>query len=84
MSKDELTKKQLKELQKMADEMVNDAKDVVDDYKNNPSELDESNYVQVHESSPYLMERKERLKVPKAPVSTSGSVNIGSFKIHEL
>ena len=81
MSKQELTKKQQKELQKLADDMVNDAKNVVKDYKTNPSELSSNEYVEFHEDSPYLMEREERLK---SPISTSGSADVISFKIHEL
>jgi hypothetical protein len=53
---DELTKKQKEELQKMTNEMLSDVKDVVDDYKKNPSEISGS-IVQVNENSPFLKEQ---------------------------
>ena len=81
MSKDELTKEQLEELKKLTDDIINEAKKVKEDYKENPSNLDDTNCVEVHEDSPYLMEREERYK---GLVVTSGSVDIGSFKLHEL
>ena len=84
MSKEELTLEQQKELQKLAEEILDDAKKVVKDYKDNPSNLDETNCVEVHEDSPYLMEKHERNKMPTY-TSISGSANIeGSFKLHEL
>tara|TARA_Y100001963_G_scaffold126867_1_gene179762 strand:- start:969 stop:1214 length:246 start_codon:yes stop_codon:yes gene_type:complete len=56
----ELKNKQKEELQKLADEMAEEAKKVREDYKNNPSELSGS-VTQVHEDSPLLKERHERL-----------------------
>ncbi len=50
---DKLTKKQEKELQKLADEMVDFASDVVGDYRENPSEISGST-IQINENSPYL------------------------------
>ena len=95
MSEKDITKEQQEELQKLADDMVEDAKDVVKDYKNNPSELDENTHFQVHESSPYVATREERL-VGKIPTtadnqkkifdseSLTGSIDLTSVKKHEL
>ena len=57
---DELTKKQKEELQKLTDEIIQDAKKVRLDYKENPSEMSGS-ITQVHENSPFLKEKHERL-----------------------
>ena len=67
-----LSKKQSKELQDLIDDITDKAKEVVEDYKNNPSEMSGS-VTQVHQNSPYLATREERLfsfdgkrlKVPK-------------------
>ena len=48
-----LTEEQEKELQKLTNEMSNSAFDVVEDFKENPSENSGST-IQVHEDSPYL------------------------------
>ena len=50
---DELTKKQEEELQKLVNELSNFASDVVDDYRENPSEISGST-IQINENSPYL------------------------------
>ena len=50
---DELTKEQKKELEKLQKEIIDEAKKVVDDYVDNPSESSGS-MVRVHENSPYL------------------------------
>jgi TRAP-type C4-dicarboxylate transport system substrate-binding protein len=55
---DELTDEQKKELQKLAEEMSIDAKDVVKDYEKNPSELSGS-AIQLHDTSPFLDETLE-------------------------
>ena len=55
-----LTKEQQKELDKLQKEMIEDAKKVVKDFKDNPSEVSGSITV-VHENSPYLKEKHERL-----------------------
>ena len=55
-----LTKKQKEELQKLAEEIMNLSAEVVEDYKQNPSE-NSGSITQVHESSPYLVEREQRL-----------------------
>ena len=52
MSK-KLTKEQKEELQKIADEITNTAKDLVEDYAKNPSEISGS-VVKIHENSPIL------------------------------
>ena len=57
----ELTKEQQKELEKLANDIVKDAKKVVKDYKDNPSDMSGS-VTQIHENSPYLATREERLK----------------------
>ena len=95
MSEKDITKEQQEELQTLADDMVEDAKDVVKDYKNNPSELDENTHFQVHESSAYVATREERLvgKIPPTAdnqkkifdsESLTGSIDLTSVKIHEL
>ena len=55
-----LNKNQQEELKKLISELTEDAKNVVKDYKDNPSEISGS-VVQVHENSPYLATREERL-----------------------
>ena len=60
MSKDKLTKEQHEELQKALDEIMKEAKDVVKDYTDNPSEISGST-IQIHEDSPFMSD-KEYLK----------------------
>ena len=60
MAKDKLTKKQEKELQELTDKIIQDAKKVRLDYKENPSEMSGSVH-HVHENSPFLKEKHERL-----------------------
>ena len=48
-----LTDKQKEELQKLADEVLKEAKLVKEDYENNPSDISGS-MVNIHESSPFL------------------------------
>ncbi len=48
-----LTDKQKEELQKLADEVLKEAKLVKEDYENNPSDISGS-VVNVHENSPFL------------------------------
>ena len=55
-----LTDKQKEELQKLADEITEEAKNVVKDYVKNPSQMSGS-VTQVHEDSPFLKEKQERL-----------------------
>ena len=50
---EELTKEQIKELEDIMGELTDTAKEVVEDYAKNPSELSGS-AVQIHEESPYL------------------------------
>ena len=57
---EELKKKQKEELQKLIDEVSKEAKEVVDDYNKNPSEMSGSVTV-VSDKSPYLLTREERL-----------------------
>ena len=52
-SRNQLTKKQEKELQKLADEVKIEAKKVKSDYENNPSEMNGSVF-HIHENSPIL------------------------------
>ena len=56
----ELTKEQQKELKKLADEMAKEAEGVRKSYKNEPSDMSGS-VVQIHENSPFLKEKHERL-----------------------
>ena len=60
MSK-ELNVKQMKELEQMMKEITEEAKKVVKDYDENPSEMSGS-VTQVHQNSPYLATREERIK----------------------
>ena len=61
MSKDKfLSKTQQEELKKLISEITDEAKNVVSDYNNNPSEISGS-VTQVHEYSPHLATREERL-----------------------
>ena len=53
--KDELTKKQKEELQRLTDEIMNLSTEVVEDYEEIPSELSGS-VVQINENSPFLDE----------------------------
>ena len=54
----DLTEEQKKELEKLADEVLEEAKLMVNDYTKNPSELSGS-MIQVHQDSPFL-EKKEK------------------------
>ena len=54
-----LSKKQRKELRKLADEILEQAKVVVEDYAKNPSEISGSvsgSLIQIHQDSPFLDE----------------------------
>ena len=55
-----MNKHQKEELQKFIDEITEEAKSVVEDYVNNPTEMSGS-VTQVHENSPYLATKEERL-----------------------
>ena len=50
---DDLTKEQREELEKLQKEIVDEAKKVVEDYVDNPSENSGSS-VNIHQNSPYL------------------------------
>ena len=49
----ELTKEEREELEKLQKEIVDEAKKVVEDYVDNPSEISGS-VVNIHQNSPYL------------------------------
>ena len=51
--KDELTKKQKEELQRLTDELMNLSTEVVEDYELNPSEISGS-VIEINENSPFL------------------------------
>ena len=53
--KDELTKKQKEELQRLTDEITGLAVEVIDDYESNLSEISGST-IEIHEDSPFLDE----------------------------
>ena len=53
MEDDDLTKKQKEELEKLQKEIVDEAKKVVEDYVDNPSEISGST-VNIHQNSPFL------------------------------
>ena len=63
MSK-ELSKKQKEELQRLIEEINQEAKDIVEDYSQNPSEISGS-VVRVHEDSPFMDETFEGEKWKK-------------------
>ena len=50
---DELTKEQREELEKLQKEIIDEAKKVVEDYVDNPSEISGST-INIHQNSPYL------------------------------
>ena len=50
---DDLTKEQKEELEKLQKEIIDEAKKVVEDYVDNPSEISGST-VNIHQNSPYL------------------------------
>jgi hypothetical protein len=50
---DDLTKEQKEELEKLQKEIVDEAKKVVDNYVDNPSEISGST-ISIHENSPFL------------------------------
>ena len=53
---EKLSKKEKEELQKLTDEITEEAKNVVEDYVKNPSEISGS-VIQIHEDSPFIDER---------------------------
>ena len=55
---DDLTKKQKEELEKLQKEIVDEAKKVVEDYVDNPSELSGST-INIHQNSPFLDSNKD-------------------------
>ena len=52
----DLTKEQLDELKKLANDITDTAKSVVDDYEKNPSQ-DSGSLIVIHEDSPYMEEK---------------------------
>ena len=50
---DDLTKEQKEELEKLQKEIIEEAKKVVEDYVDNPSDISGS-VVSIHQNSPYL------------------------------
>ena len=58
MAKDVITDEQKKELEKLIGEINNQAKEVVKDYAENPSQMSGS-VTQVHEDSPLLKDNKK-------------------------
>ena len=54
----ELTKKQLKQLQEIIDEITSEAKKMVDDYVKNPSNASGS-VIEIHENSPFLKDNDD-------------------------
>ena len=50
---DDLTKEQKKELEKLQNEIIDEAKKVVDNYVDNPSEISGST-ISIHQNSPFL------------------------------
>tara|TARA_Y100000361_G_scaffold140667_1_gene145006 strand:+ start:553 stop:732 length:180 start_codon:yes stop_codon:yes gene_type:complete len=58
-----LNEEQQKEIEKIIQEITKEAKSVVEDYTNNPSEISGS-IVQIHETSPFL-DKKNVVKKKK-------------------
>lgn len=56
LSTDHLSKEQQEELNKIIEQITNDAKSVVEDYVKNPSEASGSMVI-VHENSPFLKDK---------------------------
>ena len=52
----DLTKEQLDELKKLANDITDTAKSVVDDYEKNPSQ-DSGSLIEIHEDSTYMEEK---------------------------
>ena len=52
----DLTKKQIEELKKLADEITDSAIEVLDDYEKNPTK-ETGSIIQIHEESPYMEEK---------------------------
>ena len=50
---DDLTKEQKEELEKLQNEIIDEAKKVVDNYVDNPSEISGS-VINIHQNSPFL------------------------------
>ena len=55
-----MNKEQKEELKRLISEITQEAKNVVDDYTKNPSEMSGS-LIEIHENSPYVATREERL-----------------------
>ena len=55
---DDLTKEQKEELEKLQKEILDEAKKVVDDYVDNPSEISGST-INIHQNSPFLDSDKD-------------------------
>ena len=55
---DDLTKKEKEELEKLQKEIVDEAKKVVEDYVDNPTDISGS-VVSIHQNSPYLDTKKD-------------------------
>ena len=55
---DKLTKEEQKELDKLLKDVLKEAKAVVEDYANNPSEVSGS-VIQIHQDSPFLDKDKK-------------------------
>ena len=55
---DDLTKEQKEELEKLQKEIIEEAKKVVEDYVDNPSDISGS-VVNIHQNSPFLDEDEE-------------------------
>ena len=53
MEDDDLTKEQREELEKLKNEILDEAKKVVEDYVDNPSEISGST-INIHQNSPFL------------------------------
>ena len=58
MMSDDLTKEQREELEKLQKEILDEAKKVVENYVDNPSDISGS-VVNIHENSPFLDEDDE-------------------------
>ena len=71
-----LTPEQLKELQALCGDMIDDAEKLVEDYKINPSEDTGSITYRIHEDSPFLNERWKGEQWKKVVSNTSAAEDL--------
>ena len=65
---DKLTKEEIKELEKLMEEILKEAKSVVEDYTKNPSLISGRTQIRIQEDSPWLDETKPFIPLTKKNV----------------